>query len=446
MPVPSKEELESVYSSLKSISKTSRHYKTSNPIVRKWLIYYGIERFSHKEACAYDTLSKKVDIPDKNDLMFLYENLSLIDIRNMYNVGQETLYTWLQEHKIGKIDHGQKVSTIKKKNFDKRFGNLTKEKIEEDYSVVQCMGGLAAHYKCSMTTIKKLFKMYNIEARFAKSSVGQNEVYDYICSLGIEAYKNDRKTIGPFELDIIVPDKKLAIEYCGVYFHSETFGNKDRNYHLKKHTLCKEKGYDLITIFECEWNTKKEIVKSILAAKLGVVKNKIYARNTVFRELSYKDIKVFEEENHIQGTRPASKYYGLYHNDVLIMSLSVGKSRFNKTYTNEIIRMTTKKEHIVIGGISKIMKNANIKDCMTYADKRYGTGKGYESSGFKRLKDSPPNYFYFHKSDHDTLHSRMKFQKHKLKNADLSKSEYENMLNQGYDRIWDCGNSIFSFT
>lgn len=442
--IPDKKKLETYYHSVRSISKTARHYNTSNPTVRKWLNGYGIELYTHKEASVFDTQQKKIDVPNKEDLQFLYENFSLFDIQKMYNVGQETLYSWLNTHGIEKIDHGQKVSTIKKKNFDKRFGNLTKEQIEEDYSKIQCMGGLAIHYKCSMTTIKKLFKLYNIEARFAKSSVGQIEVFDYITSLGIESFINDRKTIHPFELDIIIPSKKLAIEYCGVYYHSETWGNKDRNYHLKKHQLCEEQGYDLITIFEAEWKTKKDIVKSILAAKLGATKHKIHARNTTFKELKYNDVKSFEEENHIQGTRPASKYYGLYYNYTLVMSLSIGKSRFNKNFKNEIIRMTTKKNHIVVGGISKIMKNANIKDCMTYADKRYGTGKGYEKIGFQKLKDSTPNYFYFHKSDHDVLHSRMKFQKHKIQNVDITKSEYENMLDQGYDRIWDCGNAIYA--
>jgi hypothetical protein len=45
------------------------------------------------------------------------------------------------------------------------------------------------------------------------------------------------------------------------------------------------------------------------------------------------------------------------------------------------------------------------------------------------------------------LESRQKFQKHKLKdklevfNAELT--EWHNMQNNGYDRIWDCGNMVF---
>ena len=65
------------------------------------------------------------------------------------------------------------------------------------------------------------------------------------------------------------------------------------------------------------------------------------------------------------------------------------------------------------------------------------------SAGFTKLKDTEPNYFYFHKKDHDTLHSRYKFQKHKIPNVDQTKTEYENMLDRDYDRIWDCGNGVY---
>ena len=441
-PVPSKDDLLDYYNTVKSISKTARYFNTSNPTVRKWLKSYSISIYSHKEAVKQDFYLKKVEIPSKEELIFLYNNVSIADIRSVYNIGQETFYEWLETHNIDKLSISNKVKTVKENKFNDRF-NLTKEQIEKDYDKIQCMGGLAEHYKCSMTTIKKLFKLHNIEARFAKTSVGQLQVANYIESLGFKAVLNDRKLINPLELDIVIPEKNIAIEYCGIYFHSETWGNKDKHYHLNKQQLTNEQGYKLITIFENEWFDKQDIVKSILSVKLGVCKNKVYARKTTFKEVSYKDIKQFEIDNHLQGTRPASKYYVLYYNDEIVMSLSMGKSRFNKKISNEIVRMTTKKNLNVIGGISKLIKNIKVNDCLTYADKRYGDGNGYEKVGFTKLQDSLPNYFYFHKKDHSTLYSRNKFQKHKIPNVDLTKSEYENMLNQNYDRIWDCGNCVY---
>jgi len=441
--IPAKEKLLEIYNKNKSISKTAKYYNTSNPTMRSWLIYHDISRYSQKEASLYDTFSKKIDIPGKLELENIYTRLSIKDIQNLYGVGQETIYSWLTEYNIPKINISTKVSQRKTEIFNKRF-NLSKEQIEQDYSVLQCMGSLAEKYKCSNSTIKKLFKIFNIEAKFAKSSVGQNEVYDFIVSLGMTAHKNDRKIIGPLELDIVIPDKKIAIEYCGIYYHSETWGGKSKFYHYNKLKLCQEVEYDLYTIFESEWKTKKDIVKSIIRHKLGCTEKKIHARKTVFKKIDYAEIKKFEHNNHLQGSRPGSEYYGLYHENDLVMSINIGKSRFNKNYKHELIRMTSKQNTSIPGGMKKLFHNAKIKECITYADLRYGTGKSYGKSGFTYVGKSNPNYFYFHKSNHEILYSRLKFQKSKIPNVDANKSEYQNMLELNYDRIWDCGNAIFS--
>jgi len=68
----------------------------------------------------------------------------------------------------------------------------------------------------------------------------------------------------------------------------------------------------------------------------------------------------------------------------------------------------------------------------------------YESNGFIRLKSSSPNYYYTKGLDRQ---SRQQFQKHKLQEKleifDSEFTEVENMRANGWDRIWDCGNSIF---
>lgn len=70
----------------------------------------------------------------------------------------------------------------------------------------------------------------------------------------------------------------------------------------------------------------------------------------------------------------------------------------------------------------------------------------YKKLGFKHTHNSSPNYFYFNKNYLVRL-NRMKFQKYKLKynisKFDKNLTEWENMKNNGYDRIWDCGNMVF---
>jgi very-short-patch-repair endonuclease len=74
---------------------------------------------------------------------------------------------------------------------------------------------------------------------------------------------NDRTIIGPKELDILLPDIRLAIEVNGDYYHTEAFGKGDE-YHQNKVDLCESIGYRLIFVWEHEWKENQEKVKNML--------------------------------------------------------------------------------------------------------------------------------------------------------------------------------------
>lgn len=48
--------------------------------------------------------------------------------------------------------------------------------------------------------------------------------------------QNDRKIIFPYELDIVIPDRKLAIEFDGLFWHQ--IKNRKLGYHLMKTEMC----------------------------------------------------------------------------------------------------------------------------------------------------------------------------------------------------------------
>jgi len=116
----------------------------------------------------------------------------------------------------------------------------------------------------------------------------------------------------------VIPSKKLAIEYCGLYWHSESMG-KNRNYHIKKLNMCTDKGYRLITIFEDEWVNKRNITESRLMNVLGINKSKrIYARKCVVKEISATQARMFCEQNHLQGYTGSNIKIGAYYNTELV--------------------------------------------------------------------------------------------------------------------------------
>ena len=48
----------------------------------------------------------------------------------------------------------------------------------------------------------------------------------------IEYVVNDRKLISPYELDIVIKSKKIAIEYCGLYWQIRRINQALRNWKI----------------------------------------------------------------------------------------------------------------------------------------------------------------------------------------------------------------------
>ena len=71
---------------------------------------------------------------------------------------------------------------------------------------------------------------------------------------------NNGLIINPYELDAYIPELKLAFEFNGIYWHSINKG-KDKNYHIMKTKLCRDKNITLIHIFEDLWKTQQETCK-----------------------------------------------------------------------------------------------------------------------------------------------------------------------------------------
>ena len=109
-----------------------------------------------------------------------------------------------------------------------------------------------------------------------KSSHYENEISEFLTSHNINHITSDRIQIKPLELDIYLPDHKIAIEFNGDYWHSSKF--KDKFYHQNKSLLCSEKGIRLIHIFEFEYNNNKKIILDYL---LEMIYNKYMTKNCI---------------------------------------------------------------------------------------------------------------------------------------------------------------------
>lgn len=320
------------------------------------------------------------------------------------------------------------------------------------YSILENHGwvGIAEHFgtnKNSHTSTYNLLRKYGYDPlKFSSgsSSSKEKEVFEYIRSLGFSPVRT-KNIIPPYELDVYVEEKKLAIEFNGIFWHSSNTKETDfesKKRHIRKTDLCEKQGIHLLHIFEHEWDDpiKQSIWKSVIRNKLGLSK-KIYARKCIIKEISYKESEEFINNNHLQGNCVSSDRLGLFYNDELVMVATFGKSRYSSKTKQELLRMCSKCGYVIVGGASKLLKD---KHFISYANRRWSFGNVYSKIGMKLIGNSEPCYWYTKGND---VYHRSSFMKHKLVNKldafDPSLTESENMYNNGYRRFWDCGNLIY---
>jgi len=270
------------------------------------------------------------------------------------------------------------------------------------------------------------------------------EVADFLKDLGMDVVTSDRKTIKPFELDILITEKKFAVEFNGLRWHTEAYG-KGREYHHNKWKACQKQGIQLIQIWEDEWNHNSEQVKRMLAHKLGFsTERKIFARATSITEVDKTEAKIFLESNHIQGFASGSYYLGLIDSDNQLSAVLVLKKEA-KTHgrTLNIIRYATSAN--VVGGFTKLLKHAeNLyqpESFISFSDHCVSDGGLYENNGFVADKELPPDYMYVvgGERQHKFGYRLKRFRNDSNLLWEEGLTERELALLNNIPRIWDAG-------
>lgn len=353
------------------------------------------------------------------------------------------------------------ITFITKKLSDKEFCDILVTKNTEKFQTYikeivdrngyYCRPQIAGHIGLSTSHTNKLFKRFGMQENYLITkgrSFAESEITNFLKSLNVDYIIADRSILKGKEIDVYMPDHKIGIEFDGIYYHSESMGCHP-TYHLEKTLGCESNGIQLLHIFENEWADpiKREIWKSIVRNKLGMIDNKIAARKCIFTKVTPSDARRFLDKNHLNGFKAAENHYGLIHDEELVSVMSIGKSYYNKGQ-NEIVRFASIINLNVQGGLSKMLSNINTVNLITYADRRFSSplNSSY-SKYFSKMTVTTPNWYGICKGM--DLKHRLSFTKEKVKTMigetfDENKTTYENMLAYGIDRIWDCGNLKFS--
>lgn len=264
----------------------------------------------------------------------------------------------------------------------------------------------------------------------------------------IEVLYNDRSQIGPKELDLYIPKYRLAIEVCGLYWHSDTANNTPRNYHYQKMIECEKVGIKLLTLFEDEIINKFDLVKSLIVQALGRTNKFIYGGKYTIQEVPKQVAIDFFNNNHIQGYCQAKTTFGLYYKNVLVSAVSVDN---NLDKTLELKRFCSLKCTEFINDLCILFKYllnyAALNNCdniKTSCDMRYSCvfKSTYDILGFKVFKSTKYTSYYFK--------GGVRYKNIPLKKTPeelaVGKTQSELRLAQGYNRIWDCGHTTYLYT
>lgn len=262
----------------------------------------------------------------------------------------------------------------------------------------------------------------------------------------VQIINNDKCVLDGTEIDILIPEHKVGIEINGGYWHGLRANNGRRHGSLKKThhqkaSLAQETGIKLLQFWDFEIERNPELVRSMIYNSIGL-SYKVYARKCEIIKLYNYNSRDFFDKSHLQGHRNASAIYGLMMDNEIQCATSFSR---HPDHDWEIIRFACKIGTNVIGGFSRLLKHFikenSPKQILTFADRRISTGNLYLKTGFKQISVTEPNYFYW---KNNLILSRQRCQKHKLHKLlgdsfRPESSETENMLLNGFSKIYDAG-------
>jgi hypothetical protein len=210
-----------------------------------------------------------------------------------------------------------------------------------------------------------------------------------------------------------------------------------------------QQGIFLIHIWEDVWLSKKKQVISRLHSFLGLNKS-FHGRKAKIVSLSITEITNFLNAHHLQGYIKAKYNFGLVANDEIIAAANFSDTRPMKhkgdNYSSvELVRFASKDGLTIVGGLSKLikyfLKQVKVDDLMSYADRDWSIGKGYDKLGFELTEVTEPSYLYI---DQQSL---IRYFPHRLPKKVLSDFENQDILNledylaaNNYIRIFNTGN------
>lgn len=251
-----------------------------------YLSHYGVEHYSQTDMF-------KQDIVDAWNNSGRYDKVKqkLLNLADLYDI------EFLERLECGKQDYPFRC---KKCNYEGKLNTLA----------FMC----GKYYWCPVC-----------HPRSGSSSKGEYDLFTHIDHNfpGMNCIHNSRRILDGKELDLYYPDKKLAIEYCGLMYHATKptgidGGGQDEDYHINKYLKCRDRNIDLITLYENEWTSidDRKNIKDRILTYFGKF-DSIDIDSCQIDDLDSDDFINFLIDNSYYNQIEFDKYYSIVKDNIL---------------------------------------------------------------------------------------------------------------------------------
>lgn len=181
-------------------------------------------------------------------------------------------------------------------------GNLLSGNIKSrDFILTKCpkCGGYSKHTLHSIYNISKDTLKYDRPLLCSRCNLSHTSHYEGIIHRLISTFYNGgvvlnrRDIIEGKELDLYYPEKQIAIEFNGDYWHSERF--KGKEYHYNKFDICRKNNILLVSIFERDWVTNRDGIQDYLVDLFRGIENSLSFKNNLMNN-NYPSLNIYSKE------------------------------------------------------------------------------------------------------------------------------------------------------
>jgi hypothetical protein len=255
----------------------------------------------------------------------------------------------------------------------------------------------------------------------------------------------------------LIADGPHPIIQCSteLYINVVSLGAKANPYEfINLQETYQQEGKLIVHLWEDVWLLNQTGVLSRIKSFLGLNQT-FHARKAKLIEVASPKASQFLNAYHLQGFVKAKYHFGLLINDEVIAMASFSdlrpmKSKGSQYNSAELVRFASKDGYTVTGGLSKLIKHfLNLKqpnDLMSYADRDWSIGKGYEHLGFELTAITAPAYLYV---DEET---KLRYFPHRLPKEVLAGFDEQKELNldeylakYGFASAFNTGNLKYHF-